>query len=125
MKERRLLQAAILIAGIVPVSAGLSGMLLGARLAGGGGTDLDSHVRYLSGLLLGIGLAFWWMVPRIEHHTRFVRLLTALVVLGGIGRAVGLFVVGVPSAPMSAALVMELIVTPILCLWQSRIATPT
>jgi molybdopterin biosynthesis enzyme len=38
---------------------------------------------------------------------------------------VGLFVVGVPSAPMSAALVMELIVTPLLCLWQSRIATPT
>ena len=120
--ERRLLQAAVLVAGIVPVSAGAAGVILGARMAGGGNIDLDSHVRYLSGLLLGIGLVFWGMVPGIERHKLIVRVLTVLVVIGGLGRMLGVFVAGTPSTPMAAALAMELVVTPLLCLWQSRIA---
>ena len=91
-------------------------------MAGGGSIDLDSHVRYLSGLLLGIGLVFWGMVPGIERHKLIVRVLTVLVVIGGLGRMLGVFVAGTPSTPMAAALAMELVVTPLLCLWQSRIA---
>ena len=124
--ERRLLQAAVLLAGVVPVSAGLAGVFLGAGLAGGGGIDLDSHVRYLSGLLLGIGLVFWGLVPTIERRGPIFRILTAIVFVGGIGRLLGLFVIGMPSPPMTAALGMELIVTPLLCLWQMHVAaSPT
>jgi len=126
--ERRLLQVAVLLAGIVPVSAGLAGVLLGPGVAGGGGgTDLDSHVRYLSGLLLGIGLTFWSLVPRIERHTALFRALTLIVFIGGLGRLLGVFAAGTPSAPMKAALAMELVVTPLLCWWQRRVvrhATP-
>lgn len=117
-----MLQAAILVAGIVPVSAGAVGVLLGVGMAGGAGIDLDSHVRYLSGLLLGIGLTFWWMIPTIEKRGPIVRVLTGLVVIGGLARLLGLFVLGVPSIPMTAALGMELVVTPLLCFWQSRVA---
>ena len=120
--ERRLLQAAVLLAGVVPVSAGSAGVILGVGLAGGGGTDLDSHVRYLSGLLLGIGLICWSLVPRIERHAVLFRVLTLIVFVGGLGRLLGVFVVGVPSAPMTAALGMELVVTPLLCWWQGRVA---
>lgn len=120
--ERRFLQIAVSVAAIVPVSAGAAGLFLGARMAGGADTDLDSHVRYLSGLLLGIGLTFWWMVPAIERHGAIVRVLTGLVVIGGLGRLLGVFEVGVPSVPMTAALGMELVVTPLLCLWQDRVA---
>ena len=125
--ERRLLQAAVLLAGFVPVLAGSAGVFLGAKMAGGGGSiDLDSHVRYLSGLLLGIGLVFWGMVPGIERHATAFRLLTGIVFIGGLARLLGLFVVGVPSTAMTAALGMELVVTPLLCLWQSRVAaSPT
>jgi hypothetical protein len=112
-----------MLAGIVPVSAGAAGVILGARMAGGAGTDLDSHVRYLSGLLLGIGLVFWSMIPAIEQRGRLFRALTCIVAIGGFGRLLGLFVVGLPSPPMVAALGMELIVTPLLCLWQWRMAT--
>jgi len=120
--ERRALQGAILIAGLVPVSAGLAGVIMGGGMAGSAGIDLDSHVRYLSGLLLGIGLTFWGMVPGIERHGSVVRVLTLLVVLGGLARLAGLLFVGTPSAPMVAALGMELVVTPLLCVWQMRIA---
>ena len=48
-----------------------------------------NHGRYLSGLLLAIGLAFWASIPAIEKHTARVRRLTALVVVGGLCRLLG------------------------------------
>ena len=82
----------------------------------------DSHFRYLSGLLLGIGLAFWSCIPRLPHHAARFQLLTFLVLIGGLARLLGLALHGWPGTPMAAALVMELAVTPLLCLWQRRIA---
>jgi hypothetical protein len=122
--ERRLLQIAVLLAGVVPVSAGAAGVFLGVSLLANAapGSDLDSHFRYLSGLLLAIGLAFWIMVPRIERHGTMFRLLGAVVVVGGIGRLVGVLLAGPPSRDMLLTLVMELGVTPLLCLWQARVA---
>jgi hypothetical protein len=45
-----------------------------------------------------------------------------IVVLGGLARVVGLLITGLPSLTMLAALAMELVVTPLLCLWQIRVA---
>ncbi|HEY0570857.1 MAG TPA: DUF4345 domain-containing protein, partial [Enterovirga sp.] len=42
--------------------------------------------------------------------------------LGGLARLAGLLITGLPSLTMLAALAMELVVTPILCLWQIRVA---
>jgi hypothetical protein len=51
--ETRLLQAALLIASLVPSGGGLLGVVLGAGLVDhGGDVTLDSHVRYLSGQLV-------------------------------------------------------------------------
>lgn len=121
--ERRALQIAILIAGLVPVGAGLSGVLSGGSFVGADNLDIsaDSHMRYLSGLLLGIGLAFWAAVPTIERQTARARLLTAIVFIGGLARLIGLRN-GFPEGSMIFALAMELIVTPALCLWQTRVA---
>ncbi len=87
-----------------------------------GGASLDSHFRYLSGLLLAIGLGYWSTIPRIELAGGRFALLTLIVVCGGFFRAVGLLITG-PSDPwMLCALAMELIVTPALYLWQGRVA---
>jgi len=123
--SRRLLQAAVAIGGLVPVLAGLAGMLLGPAFMADGGypVSADSHVRYLSGLLAAIGVAFWATIPAIERRTARFRLLTALVVAGGIGRLISLLTVGVPSPSMLFGLAMELGVTPALCLWQGAAAS--
>ena len=71
---------------------------------------------------MGIGLCFWSTIPSIEEKTTFFRFLTLVVVLGGIARLLGLWLTGVPSLTMLAALFMELVVTPVLCLWQTRVA---
>lgn len=84
--------------------------------------DLDSHVRYLSGLFLALGIAFWTTVPGIARKTARFRLLAALVVAGGLARLLSLLVSGVPSAGHLAGLGLELVIVPLLVLWQARIA---
>lgn len=126
--ERRCLQAAILVAGFVPVSGGFGGILAAPWLLEIGsscGPSCDSHVRYLSGLLLGIGLVAWSLIPKVEEAGKPLRLLTGLVVIGGLARLSSLAAVGAPSRLMLGGLLMELVVTPMLCLWQSRIARNT
>jgi len=120
--EKKLLQVVIAIACFVPLSAGLCGIIRGSGWLSAGTVNLDSHFRYLSGLLLGIGVGFISIIPRIERHTERIRLLTMIVVIGGSGRLLGLFLTGVPNITMLAALGMELVVTPLLCLWQHRLA---
>ena len=116
-RERRLLQRIVAAAGLVPVGAGLYGVLFGAALTGDHG-----HYRYLSGLLLGIGLLFWSGIPAIEAKKGRFQLLTLIVVAGGLGRLAGIGLVGVPAPTMLLALAMELVVTPVICLWQMRVA---
>jgi len=120
----RLLQAGVAIGGLVPVGAGLIGILGGPTWFDGvaGSMSAGSHYRYLSGLLLAIGLAFWSTIPRIEQQTQRVRLLTFIVFVGGLARLYSLFAFGVPPGPMLFGLGMELVVTPLFCYWQSRIA---
>lgn len=123
MREKSLLQLAVAIGGIVPVAAGTAGLYLGPALVdAAAGPAGDSHFRYLSGLLLGIGLAFWSTIPRIETSGARFRMLTFVVVVGGLGRLFGLIAVGTPPNGMIAALAMELGVTPLLSLWQWRVA---
>jgi hypothetical protein len=122
---KRALQIAIALGCLVPIGAGAAGVLLGPRMLGAGiagSGDLDSHFRYLSGLLLGIGLAYASTIPRVETHGGRFRLLTCIVLTGGLARLLSVLEVGPPSRIMAAALVMELLVTPALWLWQWQVA---
>jgi len=122
-RERKLLQQAVAILATVPAATGLYGVLFGHALTGDAvSVSADSHFRFLSGLLLGIGLCFWSTVPGIETKTNRFRILTLLVAIGGVSRLIGLALTGLPSLFMIGGLILELIVTPVLCLWQTRIA---
>lgn len=87
-----------------------------------GAPGLELHFRYLSGLLLGIGLAFLTCVPHIETKSQRFGTLAAVVVVGGLGRLVALMVFWPVPASSIAALVMELGVTPGLAFWQRRVS---
>ncbi len=123
--ETRALRITVAIASLVPISAGGAGVLFGPSAFASatiGSIDLDSHFRYLSGLLLAIGVAYASSIPRIEFHTARFSLLTCIVVTGGLGRLFAILAVGPPSRAMLAALAMELIVTPGIAIWQRRVA---
>jgi hypothetical protein len=44
------------------------------------------------------------------------------VFIGGLARLGAALTIATPSIPMQLAIGMELIVTPLLCVWQTRIA---
>jgi hypothetical protein len=124
--ERRLLQLAVAAACIVPFSIGGLGVLRGPAILRGVGADvpadLDSHFRYLSGLLLGIGILYLCAIPTLERRTALFRLLCAIIVAGGLGRLLSLIQVGVPGPGHQFGLVMELGVVPAITWWQARVA---
>ena len=120
-----MLQIAVALASLVPLTAGASGVLQGPEMVKGSGAapaDLDSHFRYLSGLLLGIGLCFVAAIPTIERRSELFSVLTGAVVVGGTARLVAMISGDLPSTPHVLALGMELLVVPLLMLWQKRIA---
>ncbi len=124
--ERRLLQCAVAAACLVPISAGLGGVLQSAAMLAGVDAplaiDLDSHYRYLSGLLLGIGIAFALCVPAIETKGAIFRTLGLIVVAGGLARLLSAAEHGLPGPGHRFGLAMELAVVPALVAWQMRVA---
>jgi uncharacterized membrane protein YfcA len=124
LHEALLLRLAVAVASMVPIIAGGAGVLLGPAMVGinAAAVAADSHYRYLSGLLVGIGLLFLTTVPRIETSTARFRLLAIIVIVGGLGRLFGVLLKSNADASTLFALGMELGVTPALVLWQTRVA---
>jgi uncharacterized protein DUF4345 len=83
--SKHALQVAVAIASVVPIVAGTAGLLLGPAMLADDAPDtpdLDGHFWYLSGLWLGIGLAYASAVPGIaRRRERF--LLLGGIVIGG------------------------------------------
>jgi hypothetical protein len=121
--EKRLLQAVLAVVSLIPLSAGLAGVKLGpdffhvAALP-----SADSHMRYLSGLLLGIGVLVWTIIPHVEKRGEALGALTLIVAIGGLSRLYSLITVGRPNTVMTCALFVEMVLTPSLYLWQRRVA---
>ena len=118
-RKRLALQICILLAAAPAVVSGGWEVLqgLGETSAWAG-----NHQRYLGGLLLAIGLGFWSTVPHVEDKTPRLRLLVSVVFIGGLCRLAGLALGDPPTSGIVAALIMELAVAPLLCLWQARVA---
>jgi hypothetical protein len=124
-RERKLLQRTTAVVGLIPVGLATWHIIFGPavidpRIVEG---PFASHFRYLSGLLLAIGLLFWSTVPGIEDKTNRFRILTLIVFVGGLSRLFGLLMTGQPGLGTMGGLTMELVVTPLLCLWQARVAS--
>jgi hypothetical protein len=108
---------AIRLAALVPILAGGAGALFGPGfLEEAAGAATTSHFRYLSGLLLGLGLTAWWCAQALPRRAGVFGALCAMVTLGGLARLGGLAVDPLPPWPQLAALVMELGVVPALWL---------
>jgi hypothetical protein len=124
--ERLLLQGATALACLVPLSMGSLSVLRSADILKGVSAplpnDLDSHFRYLSGLLLGIGFVFLFSIIRIETKETVFRTLGVVILVGGLARLWSLLQVGMPGPGHQFGLVMELLVVPLIVLWQGRIA---
>lgn len=123
--EKRLLQAVIAVACLLPLIVGGQGVLHGPAPFGHLADvprDLDSHFRYISGIFFATGLGFVSCIPNIERKGPRFRLLGGLIFVGGVSRLISLIAVGVPSQGHVLGLGMETIVVPLLMLWQWNFA---
>jgi hypothetical protein len=121
-RERRLLQAVVAFFCLSPLVFGGLGMLRGAAMAGEAGPALDSHFRYLSGIFFGLGVMALSCVPSIERKGERFGWVALMVVIGGAARLLGFVVAGLPQGAMFWAIFAELVATPLLWVWQRRVA---
>ncbi len=123
--EKRLLQAVIAVACLLPLIVGGQGILHGPAPFGHLADvpkDLDSHFRYISGIFFATGLGFVSCIPNIERNGPRFRLLGGLIFVCGVSLLISLIAVGVPSQGHLLGLGMETIVVPLLMLWRWNFA---
>jgi hypothetical protein len=122
--ERRLLQIAVAVAGLIGVVLGLTGVLFGTMHADlSGDVVLDSYVRFGKGVLLAIGLIYWSSIPQIERHGDRIALITLILVSGSLSRLFSLAGHGVPTLGIISNLIAGLVFVPLVWLWQRHVAS--
>lgn len=124
--SKRALQVVSGLMGLVPVGTGLVQLMgihdpLYASLNLPQDATLDSNMRFLAGVWLGLGLANLWLLPRITQETVLFRFLWLMIFVGGIGRLVSMASVGLPLAPFVAFTALEIVGAPLFVYWQHRV----
>ena len=124
---KRALQITTGVLGAVPVLTGLIGMFgLGDPIYAAAGIPpnalLDSNLRFFSGVWLGLGIAIYWLIPRIEVQTVLFRVVWGMIFVGGIGRLLSMVFLAMPPIPFIGFTVLELVGAPVFIAWQARVA---
>lgn len=129
MTSYRLLQGLTGVLALIPILTGAITMMgvhdpLYAALDLPGNPLLDSNLRFLGGVWLGLGLAAFWMVPRLHAQTVLFRVVWGAIFIGGLGRLLSMLVVGSPPAPFIAFTVLEIVGAPLFVGWHARVVNP-
>lgn len=124
--NKRPLQIAMCALGVVPVVTGVLTMLgQGDPIYASAGLApnamLDNNLRFFGGLWLVLGLAVFWLVPRIEREVSLFRVLWLMIFVGGIGRLLSMFLMGPPPIPFIGFTALEVIGAPLFLWWHARL----
>ncbi len=124
--SRKILQIFLVILGLVPNVTGILTMMgindpLFAELNLPYSALLDSELRFLGGVWLGLGTAVLATVRELEKHFALYRVLWGMIFLGGIGRLISMFVMGLPPVPFIGFTVLEIVGAPIFVYWHYRL----
>ncbi|ACT92923.1 DUF4345 domain-containing protein [Dyadobacter fermentans] len=126
-QNRKLLQIALGVCALVPIFTGLLGM------AGNNnplyyGTDqpagllLDSNLRFLNGLSVGIGVCTLSIIPDIKRRSAELRLICTVIFIGAVGRMLSIASYGFPPFPFDIIVFFEMALPPLFVFWQSKVA---
>jgi Domain of unknown function (DUF4345) len=121
------LQVTTGVLGVIPIVTGLIGMLgLSDPIYASAGLPanvlLDSNLRFFGGVWLGLGIAMFWLIPKIEKQTILSRAIWGMIFLGGVGRLISMLLRALPPIPFIGFTILEIAGAPIFVLWQARLA---
>ncbi|MFD8205100.1 DUF4345 domain-containing protein [Streptomyces sp. NPDC059695] len=119
MTRAKALRGLALAMGYACVAIGLLHVLLGNAAIPGAesaGPTVDSLGRFLGATFAGYGLAWLWAARQSPVPAGVVRALTAVFLLGALGRLLSLAVEGRPHGFQLALAALELVLSPLLFL---------
>ncbi|MFE9749878.1 DUF4345 domain-containing protein [Saccharothrix saharensis] len=118
-------QVVLVVLGLFAAGTGLLEVVLGPSVLLPGSPrpepTLDSNYRFFAVMWLAIGVALLSVAPRVREATTLLRFVSAAVFVGGLARIVSWWAVGQPHPLMLVLLGVELIVPPVLVVWQRRL----
>ena len=133
--ERRILQLHILALAatcLIPGGAGtFGGLNLSSALSGGeslfdGESVLrgftDNQFRFAFGIFFAQGITLLYILPKVESRLHLFRFVALALFIGGIGRLLNIVEYGVVDSVIVGPTVVELVLVPIMALWQTRIS---
>ena len=116
--ERRLLQIALAIVGLVAILFGLTGVLFGTSLSGMSfSVTIEGYVRFIKAVLVAVGLIYWSAIPHIEKRGERISIVTFILVCGAAARLATVIGHGFPTVGLLISLIGELVVVPMIWLW--------
>ena len=114
----KILRWILLAIALVAFITGLN-VILGGSASVPGATDgasavHDNEMRFFAVFWVGYGVFSFWVSRDLDARIGFIPAIAAFFFLGGVARLVSILLVGLPSAPLIGATILELIVPPIL-----------
>lgn len=94
--------------------------LLGARLPAEIDPVRDSQNRFYGLIFACYGALAWLFGSDLRRYARVLDLLLLFLFLGGLARLLSIALVGWPTLPILLLLASELLLPPLLALWQRR-----
>jgi hypothetical protein len=112
----RALRWSVLVMGLACIGIGAFHLVLGIDSVPGeglAGATVDSRERFYGALFLGYGALWTWAARQVPVPSRLVRWLSAVLLLGGMGRVVSIAVHGWPQWFQVVLTAIELLLPPI------------
>lgn len=125
--SRRLLQVSLGISALIPIFTGLLGMAgnnnpVYMEVEKPVGLLLDSNLRFLNGLSVGIGVCTFSIIADIKRKSAELRMICFIIFLGSIGRLLSAVSCGFAPFPYNIFPFLEAALPPLFVFWQSKVA---
>lgn len=112
-----LLGVTAVVTGLLPVIGGPAALLGGAPAV----PSVDSQLRYADVVWFGAGVVLLWSARRPLERAMATRVVLLIAAVAGLGRLISLIVAGPPHPLYLVTMGLELVVTPLIIWWHSRV----
>lgn len=120
----RILTVVIYLLGVTAIATGLLAIVGGPAAEFGGKAavaSVDSQFRYASVFWFAAGVILIWTARKPLERALVTRTILVIAALAGLTRIISIVAVGLPHPFFLVTMGLELVATPLIILWHSRV----